>query len=596
MRSAFAVALIALCLSPLLFAGNKSGQLLISSLPLLKPNDQVLVWVFFADKGRHETTGSSIAHDVVSERSLLRRQRVRTSGELVDYTDLPVEQSYIDSLTGQGAQIRQRSKWFNGVSVAATRSQIEQIQTLSFVCALELVWRARREIQFAPDAHLAPPAASFTPDRNSSILDLNYGPSLAQVQSVNVPAVHNTGNYGQGIVVGVFDNGFRLLNHEVFDSLRTRIVATYDFVDHKVSVVPNDSRANFGAHGVVTLSTLGGYKPGELIGPAFGASFILARTENDSSETPIEEDNWVAAIEWADSIGVDVTSTSLGYLDYDPPYASWTWENMDGNTTLITKAADMAAGKGIVIVNSAGNNGFSPLHNTLNAPADGDSVLTVGATTAGGTRATFSSVGPTTSIPARIKPDVMAMGAPVHCASPTDPIGYTYQQGTSLSCPLAAGVAALMLRAKPHATPVEILNAMRMTASQANAPDNLMGWGVINAFAAINSLTGGVQFPGSFILGDSYPNPFPTPANPSTTIGFILSEQSEVTLRIFNTLGQEVRTVISDQRTSGEFSVPWDGRNNSGIRVASGVYFYVLTVKGSSGKSLAETKKLVVLR
>jgi hypothetical protein len=482
------------------------------------------------------------------------------------------------------------------VSVVATRSQIEQIQALPFVCELELVWRARREAELAQDAHIAPPSTLSIPNRSSSILDLNYGPSLAQVQSVNIPAVHNSRNYGQGVVVGVFDNGFRLLNHEVFDSLRTRIVATYDFVDHKVSVVPNDPRTNFGAHGVVTLSTLGGCKPGELIGPAFGASFILARTENDSSETPIEEDNWVAAIEWADSIGVDITSTSLGYLDYAQPYASWTWQDMNGNTALITKAADMAVGKGIVVVNSAGNNGLNSSHNTLNAPADGDSVLTIGATTAGGTRAVFSSVGPTTSVPAGIKPDVMAMGVAVRCASPTDPIAYIYSQGTSLSCPLAAGVAALILRAKPDATPKQVADAMRLTASQANAPDNLMGWGVINAVAAINYITGGSQFPGSFVLGNSYPNPFPTPTNPSTTIGFILAEQSEVSLKIFNTLGQEVKTVISDQHTSGAFYVPWDGRNNSGKSVASGVYFYVLRAKGSSGKTFADVKKLVVLR
>jgi serine protease AprX len=591
MNAVSAVPVILLCLSPLLFAGDKSGERLNSSLHLLKPNDQVIVWVFFTDKGRHEAARGSIPHAVVSQRSLLRRQRMRASGELVDYTDLPVEQSYVNDLAEQRVQIRHRSKWFNGVSIVATRSQIEQIEMLPFVRELELVWLARREAELAQDVHITPPPAPSTQYRSSSLLDLNYGPSLGQVQLINIPAVHNTGNYGQGIVVGVFDNGFRLLNHEVFDSLRTRILATYDFVDHKVSVVPNDSRTNFGAHGVVTLSTLGGYKPGELIGPAFGASFILARTENDSSETPIEEDNWVAAIEWADSIGVDVTSTSLGYLGYDPPYTNWTWQNMDGNTTLITKAADMAVGKGIVVVNSAGNNGSNSSHNTLNAPADGDSVLTVGATTESGIRASFSSVGPTTSVPARIKPDVMAQGAPVHCASPTDPIGYTYQQGTSLSCPLAAGVAALILHAKPNSTPTEVANALRFTASQANNPDNQMGWGVIDAFAAIHSYK-----PTTFPLDNNFPNPFPTPSNPSTTIPFVLAEQSHVTIMIYDILGREVRTLVNEQRSQGIFSVAWDGKNNSGLNVASGVYFYRLVASGISARSYTDTRRLALVR
>jgi hypothetical protein len=592
MKTPAVVALITLFFTPLLFAGDKLGERLSSSLRLLGPKEQLVVWVFFTDKGRHEADKSNIPRDVVSERSLLRRQKVRASEELVDYTDLPVEQSHIIELAGLGVQIRHCSKWFNGVSVLATRSQIEQVQRLPFVRELELVWRARREAELAQDVHAVPSPAPPTPHGRNSIPNLDYGPSLEQVQSVNIPAVHNIGNYGQEVLVGVFDNGFRLLNHEVFDSLRTRIVATYDFVDHKVSVVPNDTRTNFGAHGVVTLSTLGGYKPGELIGPAFGARFILARTENDSSETPIEEDNWVAAIEWADSIGVDVTSTSLGYLDYDLPYTSWTWQDMNGNTTLITKAADMAVGKGIIVVNSAGNNGFNSSHNTLNAPADGDSVLTVGATSAGGTRAAFSSVGPTTSVPPRIKPDVMALGVLVHCASPTDPAGYTYQQGTSLACPLAAGVAALILRAKPNATPMQVMNAMRLTASQANSPDNQMGWGILNALDAITSVSGGVVPPSSYALLQNYPNPF----NPKTTITYGIPLTSFVSIKIYDVLGQEIKTLVNQIVSRGD-RVIWNGTDNNGSSVPTGVYIVYMTAASlSTNASFSATGKLVFLR
>ncbi|MEO8168448.1 MAG: S8 family serine peptidase, partial [bacterium] len=216
--------------------------------------------------------------------------------------------------------------------------------------------------------------------------------------------------------------------------------------------------------------------------------FLLARTENDSSEKPIEEDNWIAAMEWADSIGVDVVSSSLGYLDYDPPGISWTWQDMNGNTTLITKAADAAVARGIMVVNSAGNNGLNIQHNTLNAPADGDSVLTVGSVSSTGVRSSFSSVGPTTSSPPLIKPDVMARGEATVFASSTSTTGYTSGNGTSFSCPLTAGAVALIVQARPNATPVEIMNALRSTASRSSTPDNLYGWGIINTFAAMSDI------------------------------------------------------------------------------------------------------------
>ena len=159
---------------------------------------------------------------------------------------------------------------------------------------------------------------------------------------------------------------------------------------------------------LATLSLIGGFYEGQLIGPAFGADFILTRTENTDSETPIEEDNWIAAMEWADSIGVDVTSTSLGYIGFDPPYTSYTWQDMDGNTCRITNGADYAVSLGIFVVNSAGNEGYD-VHNTLGAPADGDSVIAIGSVNSSGSRSNFSSVGPT--VDGRIKPDLMTMGS-----------------------------------------------------------------------------------------------------------------------------------------------------------------------------------------
>jgi subtilisin family serine protease len=477
------VMFVLLLVGSLAYGNDKVSPRLARELQRVGSNEPVYAWVYLNDKGEFETLRFSVPTNVVSERSLRRRSKVRPQNALVDYSDLPVSQLYVEQIAENVLALRNRSKWFNSVSVLATKQQLLDLTHLSFVREIDVMARFRKnqseeELQASQTSNPQPlqPAGTHT---------LDYGASFGQVNQINVPAVHDLGYNGGGVFVGVFDNGFRLPTHEAFATMT--IHATYDFVDHKVSVVPNNPSTSFGSHGVNTLSTIGGFKSGQLIGPAYGATFLLARTENDSSETPIEEDNWVAAIEWADSIGVDVTSTSLGYLTYDLPYSSWTWQDMNGNTTVITRAADAAVGRGILVVNSAGNNGFNASHNTLNAPADGDSVLAVGAVDAAGTRSSFSSVGPTTSIPPRIKPDVMAQGSSVYVASSTLTTGYTSVNGTSFSCPLTAGAAALIVQAQPNATPLEIMDAMRTTASNAASPNNQYGWGIVNTLAAINS-------------------------------------------------------------------------------------------------------------
>ena len=565
----------------LAFGGAKVSDRLNGALATLNENDQVIAWVFFTDKGSHEVLKASVPLNVVSERSLQRRMKVRAENELVDYTDLPVEQQYIDQLSNYVVRIRQRSKWFNAASVVATKTQIAAIEALPFVKTVDLVWRARATRELERETAEAPTTPS-QPEGIGKVNDLNYGQSLNQNQQINVPAVHNTGNYAQGVLVGVFDNGFRLLTHQAFDSLRSRIVATYDWVDHKVSVVPNNTSTSFGSHGVNTLSTIGGYRDGQLIGPAFGATFILARTENDSSETPIEEDNWAAAIEWGDSIGVEVTSTSLGYNTYDPPYTSWTWQDMNGRTTVITRAAAMAVRRGIVVCNSAGNSGYDPTHNTLGAPADGDSVIAVGAVGSTGTIASFSSCGPTTSIPPHIKPDVLAQGSSVRVASATNVSGYSSASGTSFSCPLTAGVAALIVKARPNATPTQIANAMRMTASRSSTPDNQYGWGIVNALAAINALPAsgigdGTSTPTAFALEQNYPNPF----NPTTTVRFRVPTSAFVSLKVYDVLGREVATLVDGMQQAGSHEVRFHAENFS-----SGVYL----CRMNAGEFTATTK------
>lgn len=247
-------------------SGGKIGTILNTALESLKDDDHVIAWVFFTDKGSREQMKSAIPLNVVSERSIRRRLKVRAQSEVVDYADLPVEERYVAELSKHVLRIRQQSKWFNAASVVATKAQIKIVESLPFVNKIDLVWRAKRDNELEQEEPTPSTDALSKADKAAQVYALSYGPSFNQNQQINVPAVHNTGNYAQGVVVGVFDNGFRLLTHQAFDSLRPRIIASYDWVDHKVSVVPNNTSTSFGSHGVNTLSTIGGYWPDSLIG------------------------------------------------------------------------------------------------------------------------------------------------------------------------------------------------------------------------------------------------------------------------------------------------------------------------------------------
>ncbi len=467
----------------LIWSGDKLGIHLKSILDSLPDDFSIKVWVYFINKGNDINRFFTNPQLIISNESIERRKKVLPQNSLIDFDDLPVNEEYINQIKNMVIEIKHRSKWFNAISVIVRPDQIKEIQNLPFVKKIELVERFRKKPEpVEEDLKFENELKNQEQYSPLNINVFNYGASLTQNQQINVVAVHNTGNYGQGVRICLMDAGFNRLSHEVFQNMN--IIATWDFVNNRPYVGDGQGGMGEGSHGTKTLSTIGGFKEGQLIGPAFGATYILAKTENTESETPIEMDNWIAALEWADSIGVDVTSTSLGYLEFDPPYPSYNWTHMDGNTVPITIAADLAVKRGIVVVNSAGNEGYNSTRNTLVAPADGDSVIAVGAVTSSGSRASFSSVGNT--VDGRIKPDVMAMGSGVRVASPNSDNGYTSSSGTSFSCPLAAGVAALILSENPNLTPMQVRDAMRNTASNSSSPNREMGWGILNAFQAVN--------------------------------------------------------------------------------------------------------------
>ncbi|WP_337864816.1 S8 family serine peptidase [Ignavibacterium sp.] len=461
---------------------EKFSPELQTKLNSINSSEKMLVWIYFTDKGNSIENYLNNPVLVVSEKSLQRRAKLQNE-TLIDFTDLPLNQNYIEELQSTGFQLKQKSKWINAVSGYANKNVIENIAQRNFVKSLDVVKTFKKtesELEFTENEF----EKSQFPSQPEGVNSLNYGQSYTQLNLMQVPAVHDLGYDGSGVTICVMDAGFNNLAHVAFDSMS--IIAMWDFVNGDPNV-GDEGDMGTGSHGTNTLSVIGGFAPGNLIGPAYRSNYILAKTENTDSETPVEEDNWVAALEWADSIGVDVTSTSLGYLEYDFPFTSYTWQDMNGNTTIITIAADLAVKKGIVVVNSAGNEGWRTTPNSLVAPADGDSVFAIGAVDASGIRVGFSSFGPT--VDGRIKPDFMAMGSNVWAARSSSTTQYTYVSGTSFSCPLSAGVVALLLQSNPNLTPIQIRNILRQTSTRSNTPDNFYGWGIIKVLDAINLIT-----------------------------------------------------------------------------------------------------------
>jgi len=573
---------------------NKITDQLSERITHLKNDQTELIWIYFTDKGKSLNKYFEKPSSVVSPKSLARRAKYYKGRPLIDETDIPVNQDYIEQVENLGVKVKHKTRWFNGISAYVKKSVIDKIAHLPFVRKIDLVakFKVNREIE-------KPKSVNSLPDnllKTNSTNAFNYGFSSSALNQINVPALHNQGFTGTGITIALMDAGFSNLSHEVFTTRPIKIIATWDFVNNDTTVA-NQADSGDGSHGTYTLSIIGGFKEGKVIGPAFDANYILAKTENSdifgNPESPVEEDNWVAAAEWVEGIGVDVTSTSLGYYEFDPAFSNYnhTWQDMDGNTTVITNAADMLVSKGVVVVNSVGNDSSRGTPNTLVAPADGDSVIAVGAVKSDGTIAGFSSYGP--SADGRIKPDVSAPGVGIFFASgtPGNNNGYGNGQGTSFSAPLVAGVAALILQKHPTWTPIQIREALRMTASKANSPDNNYGWGIINALAAANYSPTAIDdiedvVPEDFALEQNYPNPF----NPTTTIRYKVKSAGFVSLRIFNVLGNEVATLVNKEKPAGTFEVQFNA-DVEGRTLPSGVYFYRLTIG-----NFVSTKKMILAK
>lgn len=567
----------------------KISKTLREELSLKNETDRTLIWITFKDKGINAEVKLAHPENYLTQRSIERRAKVKPQGALVDFTDLPLNNEYVNEIISAGIEIKNRSKWFNSVSCYAAKIQIEQIAELDFVNKLDIVKTFRKSDN---DIELNVSNPVFEEDNSgipNSPYSLNYGSSLAQMQLINAPTAHDSGYAGQGVVIASFDAGFDNLQHPVFDSLRARGFRSYDFVNHDTIVGNQSGQMGEGSHGTQTLSLVGGYRSGNLISPAFRSRYILAKTENTDSETPIEEDNWIAAAEWVDSLGADIITSSLGYIGMDPGSIrtyDWTW--MNGDSCFITIGADLAVDKGIIVCNSAGNEGFDATHNTLGAPSDGDSVICVGSVNSDKKRSSFSSVGNT--IDGRIKPDVCALGNGNYVASPgAGNTGYTTGSGTSFSCPMTAGVCAVILSANHNLTPMQVRQLLTQTADSSFAPNRRRGWGLINCWEAVKQgrlLTGAgtnnSSVPQGFYLSQNYPNPF----NPVTNINYQLPVSSNVSLKVYDILGNEVASLVNGTQSQGSYSVTFNPAN-----LSSGIYFYVI-----KAGEFTEAKRMALIK
>jgi serine protease AprX len=546
----------------------------VSSAPLPANNGTDLCWIFFTDKGvERESVPQALAEARSNLNAHARWRRAKVLSDLVDERDLPVNISYMDEVAACGAEIRFASRWLNAVSVRANGRALETICSLPFigeVRPLARYWPTYRSLETVESG-----GTNGTNSR-SHFDDLDYGPSFTQLELSHVPEMHERGLTGNGVLLCMLDTGF-WLSHEAFDSLN--VIATYDFINRDSIVWNEEGQDTFSQqdHGTLTLSVAAGRSDGNLYGPAYGAELILAKTEDVRSETPIEEDYYVAGLEWADSLGAEVVSSSLGYLDW------YTFEDMNGHTAVTTIAVNIAISRGIVVCTAAGNERETPWGHII-APADADSVIAVGAVDTTGEIAPFSSPGPTAD--GRIKPEVCADGVDAYGAAAWfGEHGYGRASGTSLSTPITAGICVLLLEAHPDWTPTDVRAALLMTASQANSPNTDYGWGIVDGLAALDYLAA-EPYTRAVVCSKIAIGTFPNPANSVAVWTIEIPQTVTGSFCVTDILGRTVARIPSRTWTPGYHRVPFELSN-----LPSGFYF------GRFETPSAETVgKIVVLK
>jgi hypothetical protein len=475
-------------------------------------------WVYFTDK---ENVANALANPltILTQKAIDRKANHNVA---IDERDVPVNENYITQVkNASGIVVMAKSKWFNAIHVRGSETDINDLLNLGFVASIE----------FADDnLNLAPIQGNQSNNKFSiedAQVDFDYGNAQNQVEMISADVLHQMDYTGNGVTVAVLDAGFPNVNTMgAFQRLRDagKLLNGYDFVNRTADIYAYAGST----HGTKVLSTMAGFIQDEYVGTAPDASYYLFRTEEAEHENPVEESYWVEAAERADSLGVDIINTSLGYKNYDNPNYSYTANDLDGNTAFITKGANIAFEKGLLLVNSAGNAGASG----LNAPADAIGVFTIGAVDENGVYAPFSSQGSANQ--PTLKPDVVARGKTAYVIGPDNVI--VQNNGTSFSSPIMAGGLACLRQALPDLSNAKIMQYVRESASQYTTPDYFLGYGIPDLASALTTALSNLN------SGQTNFKLFPNPVKSKLQIRFP-NEVETAHLYIHDILGKLILTL-----------------------------------------------------
>lgn len=527
--------------------------------------------VFFTDKNNSPFSIGNPSQ-YLSQRAIDRRNRY---GIAIDEKDLPVNQTYVDGVRNAGVFILNKSKWLNCVTVwAPDTNALAAIRALPYVQNLKPISKVKPgEDPMANLAKVHTPKTRTKNTEKSNSTPLDYGRGFNQINLSKGQTLHQNGFKGEGMVIAVMDAGFAQVNQmDMFDSLwvSNRILGTKDYVNPG-----NHDIFQFNNHGTYVLSTMGGNIPGLLVGTAPRASYWLIRTEEAASENIIEEYNWASGAEFADSVGADVINSSLGYTQFDDSTQNHTYTDMDGKHNPSSRAATIAAGRGLLVVNSAGNSGSGSWF-YLGAPADADSILTIGAVDSLGNYANFSSKGP--SYDKRIKPNVAAQGSNAWVVNFGG--GAMKGSGTSFSSPIMAGMVTCFWQANPVYNNMQIMDAVQKSASQHNNPDSLMGYGIPD-FSIAGQLLTSTTFAGQ--TKKEIVNIFPNPFQSTFNIVYQSVKSKQIEVLVTDISGRKVLTEKFTV-TPGEVStIILTGMENQPAGQ------YIVSVKGAGKQRFSKT-------
>lgn len=544
---------------------NKITIVLILSLSffLSKTQAQFSKYIVVLKNKNNTTYSLNNPSAYLSAKAIARREKQNIS---IDSTDIPVNAWYIDSIRNTGSvTVLNVSKWLNQVLIQTTdNAALDKIKQLSFVKNVSGI--AARKRGAGSDERVR--FFETSPTRKVKKAQggdnyYNYGNAYAQINIHEGEFLHNKNFRGEGMTIAVLDAGFYHYDtNPLFDSVRlnNQVLGTWDFVANKTGVTEEN------AHGMLCFSTIAANKPGVMVGTAPKAKFYLFRTEDDATEYPVEEQNWVAAAEMADSLGVDLITTSLGYTTFDNPSLDYDYADMDGKTTFCAKGAAYAFKKGMFICASAGNSGSSSWH-YIATPADGENVLAVGSVHADGSASDFSSYGP--SADGRVKPDVVSVGSNTVVAG-LDGNPTNAYNGTSLSNPNFAGLVTCLWQAFPERTNAAILEAVRKSSGQYNNPDDKKGYGIPNMRIAYSLLQSKrEEETNRKILGNEWLKAYPVPFTSTFTLLVNPQQTSRASIILHNAAGQSVFIKYVDAQSGVYQRIPFYNLTS----LASGIYW-----------------------